>query len=164
MTLDFPLYRLTSLGLLSSLGVPFLWSVCLNNSYVRSIQWIYTLELEKKSSVTVTFALFVNAQLTFSPVKYPYCVLRRLLSSIQYPNIEEIYINVLVPFIWSVLSLTNYVDILLNDRNFNIQSNNQPSTIEFALMKTHQHRTGHWTITYHIYSFIGRDDIDMVYF
>ena len=44
---------------------------------------IYTLELEKKSSVAVTFTLFVNAQLTFSPVKYPYCVLRRLLLSIQ---------------------------------------------------------------------------------
>ena len=101
----------TSLGLLASLGVPFLWSVRLNNSYVRSIQWINTLELEKKSSVTVTFTLFVNAQLTFLPVKYPYCVLCRLLSSIQYPNIEEIYINVSVPFIWSVLSLTNYLNI-----------------------------------------------------
>lgn len=50
---------------------------------------IYTLELEKKSSVAVTFTLFVNAQLTFSPVKYPYCALCRLLLSIQYPNIEE---------------------------------------------------------------------------
>ena len=118
--------EMTSLGHLASLGVPFLWSTCLNNSYVRSIQWIYTLELEEKSSVTVTFALFGNAQLTFSPVKYPYCVLRPLLSSIQYPNIEEIYVNVLVLFIWSVLSLTNYVAILLNDRNFNIQSNNRP--------------------------------------
>ena len=96
---------------------------------------IYTLELEKKSSVAVTFTLFVNAQLTFSPVKYPYCVLRRLLLSIQYPNVEEIYINVLVPFIlkklpiafWSVLSLNNILDILLNDRNHNIQSNNQQS-------------------------------------
>ena len=96
-------YSVTSLGLLASLGVPFLWSVRLNNSYVRSIQWINTLELEKKSSVTVTFTLFVNAQLTFSPVKYPYCVLCRLLSSIQYPNIEEIYINVSVPLIWSDL-------------------------------------------------------------
>ena len=104
-------YSVTSLGLLALLGVPFLWSVRLNNSYVRSIQWINTLELEKKSSVTVTFTLFVNAQLTFLPVKYPYCVLCRLLSSIQYPNIEEIYINVSVPFIWSVLSLTNYLNI-----------------------------------------------------
>ena len=26
-------------------------------------------------------------------------------------------------------------------------------------MKTHQHRSGHWTITYHIYSFIGRDKL-----
>ena len=59
---------------------------------------IYTLELEKKSFVAVTFTLFVNAQLTFSPVKYPYCALRRLLLSIQYPNFEEIYINVSVPF------------------------------------------------------------------
>ena len=50
---------------------------------------ICMLELEKKSSVAVTFTLFVNAQLTFSPVKYPYCVLCRLLLSIQYPNIEE---------------------------------------------------------------------------
>ena len=50
---------------------------------------IYTLVLEKKSSVAVTFTLLVNAQLTFSPVKYPYCALCRLLLSIQYPNIEE---------------------------------------------------------------------------
>ena len=93
---------------------------------------LYALELEKKSSVAVTFMLFVNARLTFSPVKYPYCVLRRLLLSIQYPNVEEIYINVSVPFILkklpiaflSVSSLTNYLDILLNDRNCNIQSNN----------------------------------------
>ena len=66
---------------------------------------IYTLELEKKSSVAVTFTLFVNAQLTFSPVKYPYCVLRRLLLSIQYPNVEEIYINVLVLFILKKLPI-----------------------------------------------------------
>ena len=33
-------------------------------------------------SVAVTFMLFVNARLTFSPVKYPYCALFRLLSSI----------------------------------------------------------------------------------
>ena len=112
---------------------------------MRSLQWIYTLELKKKSSVAVTFTLFVNAQLTFSPVKYPYRALRRLLLSIRNPNFEEIYINVLVPFILkklpiaflSVSSLTNYVDILLNDRNGNIQSNNRPSTIEFAMMKTH---------------------------
>ena len=50
---------------------------------------IYTLELEKKSSVAVTFMLFVNARPTFSPVKYPYCALFRLLLSILYPNIEE---------------------------------------------------------------------------
>ena len=49
---------------------------------------IYTLELEKKSSVTVTFTLFLNAQLTFSPVKYLYGVLHRLLLSIQYPNVD----------------------------------------------------------------------------
>ena len=60
---------------------------------------IYTLELKKKSSVTVTFTLFLNAQLTFSPVKYLYCALHRLLLSIQYPNVEEININVLVLFI-----------------------------------------------------------------
>ena len=66
---------------------------------------IYTLELEKKSSVAVTFTLFVNAQLTFSPVKYPYCALRRLLLSIQYPNVEEIYINVLVLFILKKLPI-----------------------------------------------------------
>ena len=60
---------------------------------------IYIMELEKKSSVAVTFTLFLNAQLTFSPVKYLYCALRRLLLSIQYPNVEKIYINVLVPFI-----------------------------------------------------------------
>ena len=59
---------------------------------------IYTLELEQKSSVTVTFTLFLNAQLTFSPVKHPYCVLHHLLLSIQYPNVEEIYIIVLVLF------------------------------------------------------------------
>ena len=76
---------------------------------------IYTLELEKKSSVTVTFTLFLNSQLAFSPVKYLYCLLHRLLLSIQYPNVEEIYINVLVLFILKklpiafrpVLSLTN---------------------------------------------------------
>ena len=68
---------------------------------------IYTLELETKSSVAVTstFTLFLNAQLTFSPVSYPYCVLRCLLLSIQYPNVEEIYINVLVLFI---LKITKY--------------------------------------------------------
>ena len=51
---------------------------------------VYTLELKTKTSVAVTFTLFVNAQQTFSPVKYPYCVLQRLLLSIQYPNVEEI--------------------------------------------------------------------------
>ena len=59
---------------------------------------VYTLELEKKSFVTVTFTLILNAQLTFSPVKYPYCVFHRLLLSMQYPNVDEIYINVLVLF------------------------------------------------------------------
>ena len=67
---------------------------------------IFTLELEKKSSVAVTFTLFVNAQLTFSPVKYPYrALLRRLLLSIQYPNVEEIYINVSAPFILKKLPI-----------------------------------------------------------
>ena len=120
---------------------------------------IYTLELETKSSVAVTstFTLFLNAQLTFSPVSYPYCVLRCLLLSIQYPNVEEIYINVLVLFIlkklptafWSVLSLNNFLNILLNDRNCNIQSNYQLSTIKLVLMKNHQNRTTteHWTST-----------------
>ena len=106
---------------------------------------IYTLELEMMSSVAVTFMLFVDAQLTFSPVKYPYCKLRRPLLSIQYPNVEEMYINVSVPSILKKLpivtlsfsSLTNYLAILRNDRNCNIQSNNRPSTIELALMKTH---------------------------
>ena len=65
----------------------------------------YTLELEKNSSVTVTFALFVNAQLTFSPVKYPYCVLCRPLLSIQYPNFEQSYVNVLVLFILKKLPI-----------------------------------------------------------
>ena len=107
---------------------------------------IYTLELEKKSSVTVTFTLFINAQLTFSPVKYPYCVLRCLLLSIQYPNIEEIYVNVSVlstVYTEKALtnSLTNQLNVLLNDWNRNIQYNNRPSTIEFALMKTHQDQT-----------------------
>ena len=110
---------------------------------------IYTLELEKKSSVGVTFTLFVNARLPFSLVKHPYCALRRLLLSIQYPNVEKIYINMSVPFIlkklpihfWSVSSLTNYIGILLNDRNCNIQSNNQPSTIKLVLMKNHQDQT-----------------------
>ena len=110
---------------------------------------IYTLELEKKSSVAVTFTLFVNARLTFSPLKYPYSALRRPLLYSRYPNVEKIYINVSVPFILkkrpiaicSVSSLTNYLDILLNDRNCNIQSNNQPSTIKVALMKNHQEQT-----------------------
>ena len=69
---------------------------CLISTHV-SIS-IYTLELEKNSFVAVTFTLFVNAQLTFSPVKYPYYVLRRLLLSIQYLNYEEIYLYVLVMF------------------------------------------------------------------
>ena len=60
---------------------------------------ICMLKLEKKSFVAVTFTLFVNARLKFSPVKYLYCVRRRLLLSIQYPNFEENYINVSVPFI-----------------------------------------------------------------
>ena len=34
--------------------------------------------------LTVTFTLFFNAQMTFSPMKYPYCVLLRLLLSIRY--------------------------------------------------------------------------------
>ena len=116
---------------------------------------IYTLELEKKSSVAVTFTLFVNAQLTFSPVKYPYYVLRCLLLSIQYPNVEDIY--VLVPFIlkklsidfWSVLSLNIFPNISLDDRNCNIQTNNQPSPIKLVLMKNHQDqtKTKHWTNT-----------------
>ena len=49
--------------------------------------------------------LMVNAQLKFSPVKYPYCMLRRLLFSIQYPNVEEIYINVLVLLILKKLPI-----------------------------------------------------------
>ena len=76
---------------------------------------IYMLELEKKSSLAVTFTLFENAWLNFSPIKYPYCALRRLLLSIQYLNVEVIYINVSVLCIlkklpiafWSVLFLTN---------------------------------------------------------
>ena len=40
-----------------------------------------------------------------------------------------------------VLSLTNYLNISLYDRNCNIQSNNQPSTIKLALMKNHQDQT-----------------------
>ena len=106
-----------------------LWSACLvkRRLTLKGLVWedelfpvsahvsisIYTLELEKKSSIPVTYTLFLNAQQTFPPVKHPYCVLRGLLLSIQYPNVEEIYINVLVPFIlkklpiafWSVLSL-----------------------------------------------------------
>ena len=66
---------------------------------------INTLELEKNSSVAVTFMLFLNAQLTFSSVKYPYCVLRCLRLSIQYPNVDEIYINVLVLFILKKLPI-----------------------------------------------------------
>ena len=78
-----------------------------------------------------------------------------MLLSIQYPNVEEIYVNVLVLFIlkmlpiafWSVLSLTT--QILLNDRNGNIQSNNQLSTIKLGLMKNLQDQatTEHWTKT-----------------
>ena len=36
---------------------------------------------------------------------FPYCVLHRLLLSIQYPNVEEIYINVLVLFILKKLPI-----------------------------------------------------------
>ena len=32
---------------------------------------------------------------------------------------------------------------------------------KLALMNTHQHRSGRWTITYHIFSFIGRDKIQL---
>ena len=68
---------------------------------------------------------------------------------IQYPNAEEIYINVSVPLIpkklpiafWAVLSRTNHLYILLNIRNCNIQSNNQPSTVRLALMKNHNDQT-----------------------
>ena len=78
-----------------------------------------------------------------------YRTLRHLLLSIQYPDVEEIYMNVSVLFILkklpiallSVSSLTNYLDILLNGRNCNIQSNNQPSTIELVLMRNHQDQT-----------------------
>ena len=66
---------------------------------------IYTLELEKKSSVAVTFTLFLNARLKFSPEQYPYCALRRPLLSIQYPNFKEIYIDVSVPFILKKLPI-----------------------------------------------------------
>ena len=66
---------------------------------------IYTLELENKSFEAVTFTLLVNAQLTFSLVKYTYCVFRRLLLTIQYPNAEDIYINVLVLFILKKLPI-----------------------------------------------------------
>ena len=115
---------------------------------------IYTLEMEKKSPVAVTSMLFVNVPLTFSPVKYPFCALLRPLLSIQYPNVEEIYINVSVPLIpkklpiafLSISSLTNYLDILLNDRDCNIQSNNQPATTKLALMKTHQDQTNNTAI------------------
>ena len=65
----------------------------------------YTLELEKKSSVAVTFTLFVNARLTFSPVKYPYCALRRLVLTIQYPDVKKIYINMSVPGILKKLPI-----------------------------------------------------------
>ena len=68
---------------------------------------------------------------------------------IQYPNSEKIYINVLVPCIlkklpiafWSVLSQNNHLDILLNIRNCNIQSNNQPSTVRLAPMKNYNDQT-----------------------
>ena len=111
---------------------------------------IYTLELEKKSPVAVTFTLFVNVRLTFSPVKYPFCALLRRFYPFSIQILKRsIYINVSVPFIpkklpiafSSVSSLINYLDILLNDRNCNIQSNNQPATTKLALMKTHQDQT-----------------------
>ena len=70
---------------------------CPVSTYMVSIL-IYMLELEKKSSVTVTFTLFLNAQLTFPPVKYPYCVLHCLLLSFSIPcsldDVEEICYNV----------------------------------------------------------------------
>ena len=38
-------------------------------------------------------------------LKHPYCVLHRLLLSIQYPNVEEIYIYVLVLFLLKKLPI-----------------------------------------------------------
>ena len=109
----------------------------------------------------------MNVRLTFSPVKYPYYALRRLHLSIQYPNVEEIYINLSVLFILkeppiaflSVSSLTNYLDILLNDRDCNIQSNSQPSTIKLVLMKNHQDQTNKRYRPHRGKPFIGRDDL-----
>ena len=87
--------------------------------------------------------------------------------SIQYPNVEEIHINVLVLFIlkklpiafWSVLSLNNILDILLNDRNCNIQSNNQQSNSFWWKLISTQTRTTNDQCGKHCYSYIGRDTL-----
>ena len=84
---------------------------------------IYMLELEKKSPVTVAFTLFFKRSANIFIRKISILCAHRLLLSIQYPNVEEIYINVLVLFVlkklpiafWSVLSLNNLLDILLID-------------------------------------------------
>ena len=116
---------------------------------------IYTLELETKSSVAVTstFTLFLNAQLTFSPVSYPYCVLRCLLLSIQYPNVEEIYINVLVLFI---LKITKYFT-----KWSKLQHSIQQSTIDnqTRFYEKSPEPNNDRTLNKHCScSFIGRDD------
>ena len=110
------IYTCTSQGTLALLGVPFLWSFSLirYNLKLKSLglgrwpvdltlhmcQFWYTWKLETESSVTVTFTLFLNAQLTFtsSPIKYPYCVLHCLLLShtilCRFDDVVEIYYNV----------------------------------------------------------------------
>ena len=49
-----------------------------------------------KKALTLTYTLFLNAQQTFPPVKYPYCLTHCLLSSIRHPrrlyDVEEIYV------------------------------------------------------------------------
>ena len=73
--------------------------------------WYTRWSWKRTCSVAVTFTLFVNARLTFSPVKYPYCALRCLLLSISQCR-RDLYVS--VPFILknlpiafcSVLSLT----------------------------------------------------------
>ena len=88
------------MGHLASLGVPFSWSVCLikHNMSLKSVGWwrwpvvrLYTcvnVDIHTgvgKAELTVTHPLILNALQTFSPVKYHYCVLYRLLLSIWYP-------------------------------------------------------------------------------
>ena len=128
--------------------------------------------------LTVTFTLFLNAQLTFSPVNhlivcfiacyYPFGIPCRLY------DVEEIYINALVLFILKSLPIASDQSVSLEkvvpeltDININILTYNwnykysiQQSTINnlfrWKLISTQTRR--HTQCHRHSCSFIGRDN------